>query len=348
MALPPRAAASVAARATAPACPAMTICPGALKFAGATTSPCARLGAERRDAVGVEAHDRRHRALARAAPPPASPGRAARHEAHGVLERRARPRRRARCTRRASGPRRSAAAASSGDRSRSAATSADARRHERGCVFAVSVSSSIGPSKHSVESGSPSAASARVEHAARRGRRLGERLAHADLLRALTGEQPRDLHAVHRADSRSATARKQGLLKGSASHAWTSVTSGRCAAPQEMPAPSAHMSTFWPGLMRPSRTASSSAIGIEALEVLPYSSMLTMNFSSGKPSRSETCVMMRRFAWWATTQSSSALVRPGGLEGQRRGAREVLDRDLEDLLPDHVDLVALASRGPRR
>jgi hypothetical protein len=41
------------------------------------------------------------------------------------------------------------------------------------------------------------------------------------------------------------------------------------ALPQEIPAPKAHISTGSPGLIRPSRNASSKAIGIEALDVLP-------------------------------------------------------------------------------
>src|SRR5262249_10950240 len=38
---PPRSAAALTARSTAPRCPAMTICPGELMFATFTTSPCA-------------------------------------------------------------------------------------------------------------------------------------------------------------------------------------------------------------------------------------------------------------------------------------------------------------------
>src|SRR5262249_52551665 len=70
---------------------------------------------------------------------------------------------------------------------------------------------------------------------------FGELLAHSDELRTLSWKAPSDAHR----------------------HIRTS------ALPQEMPAPRAHMSTVWPGLMRPSRTASSSAMGMEALEVLP-------------------------------------------------------------------------------
>ena len=49
------------------------------------------------------------------------------------------------------------------------------------------------------------------------------------------------------------------------------------AAAQVIPAPRAHIRTVWPGWMRPSRTASSRAIGIEAAEVLPYSARFSTN-----------------------------------------------------------------------
>ena len=53
------------------------------------------------------------------------------------------------------------------------------------------------------------------------------------------------------------------------------------AAPQARPAPRAQRSTVWPGLMRPSRTASSRAMGMEADEVLPYSATFSTNFCRG-------------------------------------------------------------------
>ena len=120
MARPFSAATSSPTRATAPAWPAMTICPGALKFAGRDDLALRGLAAERLEPRRLEAHDGRHRAgarrdglLHRAA--------ARAHEAHRVLERRAPRPRRARSTRRASDPRRRRAAARSGTRSRIAA-----------------------------------------------------------------------------------------------------------------------------------------------------------------------------------------------------------------------------------
>jgi hypothetical protein len=56
--------------------------------------------------------------------------------------------------------------------------------------------------------------------------------------------------------------------------------------------------------------ASSSAMGMLALEVLPYFSMLRMKRSRGTSTRAATCARMRRFAWCATTQSMSFGVRP--------------------------------------
>src|SRR5690242_11015771 len=41
------------------------------------------------------------------------------------------------------------------------------------------------------------------------------------------------------------------------------------ALPQEIPAPKAHIKTVSPALIRPSRVPSSSASGMEALDVLP-------------------------------------------------------------------------------
>ena len=60
------------------------------------------------------------------------------------------------------------------------------------------------------------------------------------------------------------------------------------AEPHEMPAPSAHIRMVWPGLIFPSETASSSAMGIDALEVLPYLWMLSRSAPSGRSRRCET------------------------------------------------------------
>src|SRR5207244_1591472 len=53
-------------------------------------------------------------------------------------------------------------------------------------------------------------------------------------------------------------------------------------APQVKPPPTPSISTLSPGLTRPSRTAWSSASGIDAAEVLPCWSTVTTIFSSGR------------------------------------------------------------------
>src|SRR5262249_24373214 len=128
-----------------------------------------------------------------------------------------------------------------------------------------------------------------LEGLARGRETIGHRAPHADLLRALPREQPGELH--HRKHLMSGARLPQEQERVARDQTRT------MAVPHEMPAPSAQSSTICPGLIRPSRIASSRATGIEALEVLPYSSMFNTNFSSGKPSRSDTWLMIRRFAW---------------------------------------------------
>ena len=62
------------------------------------------------------------------------------------------------------------------------------------------------------------------------------------------------------------------------------------------PAPNAPSMTREPSVIRPCRTASSSAIGIDAADVLPYRSKFNMTFSSGKPRRSTTALRIRTLA----------------------------------------------------
>src|SRR5439155_3230902 len=81
-------------------------------------------------------------------------------------------------------------------------------------------------------------------------------------------------------------------------------------APQVRPPPSASISTRWPGRMRPSATASSSASGIEAAEVLAWRSIVTTVLSRGRPSLRPTASMIRVFAWCGTSQSISLGSRP--------------------------------------
>ena len=63
------------------------------------------------------------------------------------------------------------------------------------------------------------------------------------------------------------------------------------------PAPKATISSRLPGSMRPSAIASTSAIGTDAADVLPYFSMLRYVFSGGMPTAFWTLSMIRRLAW---------------------------------------------------
>ena len=119
-----------------------------------------------------------------------------------------------RCTRRTASARRSAPAATSAEYSPSECPAthagaqvglraASARRAAMlvvriaGWVLAVSVSSSSGPSKQSFDRAKPERGVGLLEDGPRLGKGVGERLAHADLLRALPGKQK----CAHRAAS---------------------------------------------------------------------------------------------------------------------------------------------------
>src|SRR6266496_368241 len=119
-----------------------------------------------------------------------------------------------------------------------------------------------------------------VEHRARRGRRLGERLAHSGGLRALPREDEREL--AHRLSYQRMT-----------------------PAPQAMPAPIAMMRIVSPGLNQPARLASSSVVGTLAAEVLPYFSRFIQHFEAGISRRSSTASRNRLFAWCAMTWVTS-------------------------------------------
>src|SRR5437016_6678962 len=66
------------------------------------------------------------------------------------------------------------------------------------------------------------------------------------------------------------------------------------------PAPNAPSMTSEPSLIRPWRTASSKAMGIEAADVFPYRSRFSIIFSGESPRRSATALRMRIFAWCGT------------------------------------------------
>src|SRR6185503_5012322 len=118
-----------------------------------------------------------------------------------------------------------------------------------------------------------------VEQLLRLGERGGQVLAHADGLGALAREEVGDPY-----------------------HRSTTV-------PHVMPAPIALIRIRSPRFTRPARTASSSAIGIDAADVLPYSAMLMTIFSIGKPSRSATASIIRAFIWWGMKWVISVIFR---------------------------------------
>jgi hypothetical protein len=68
------------------------------------------------------------------------------------------------------------------------------------------------------------------------------------------------------------------------------------AEPQVRPPPSASISTRWPPRMRPSATASASASGTEAAEVLAWRSIVTTTRSDGRHSRFPIASIIRRLA----------------------------------------------------
>src|SRR5580700_10779542 len=80
------------------------------------------------------------------------------------------------------------------------------------------------------------------------------------------------------------------------------------AAPQVKPPPMASSSRRSPRLMRRSATASASASGIEAAEVLPWRSTVTTILPGGMPSLWAEPSIMRLLAWCGMNQSTSAAV----------------------------------------
>src|SRR5262245_10206110 len=81
-------------------------------------------------------------------------------------------------------------------------------------------------------------------------------------------------------------------------------------APQVKPPPMASSITRSPRLMRRSCTASASASGIEAAEVLPWRSSVSTTCSGLSPSFLATPSMMRLLAWCGTNQSMSSAAKP--------------------------------------
>jgi len=77
--------------------------------------------------------------------------------------------------------------------------------------------------------------------------------------------------------------------------------------PQVKPLPKAATTTSIPGSNRPAFTASCNPIGMVAAVVLAKRSMVLNTLSGGISRRSATASLMRRFAWWNTTRSTSSI-----------------------------------------
>mmetsp|Transcript_5204 Transcript_5204/g.8357 ORF Transcript_5204/g.8357 Transcript_5204/m.8357 type:complete len:255 (-) Transcript_5204:764-1528(-) len=82
------------------------------------------------------------------------------------------------------------------------------------------------------------------------------------------------------------------------------------AAPQLNPAPKPDIAMISPFFTRPSRTACSSARGMDAAEVFPKSSRFWMILSSGSFSFLATVSIMRMLAWCSSRWSTWSMVMP--------------------------------------
>src|SRR5690606_38609803 len=89
-----------------------------------------------------------------------------------------------------------------------------------------------------------------------------------------------------------------GVLTGKESGEAHAAPQVSTVAAQVRPAPNDTSSRLSPFPMRPSSSAVHSARGMEAVELLPYSSTVTTTRSRGRPSLRRAASMMRRFAWW--------------------------------------------------
>ena len=104
------------------------------------------------------------------------------------------------------------------------------------------------------------------------------------------------------------------------------------------PAPDAYAAArFCPALMRPSRTAMSSASGIEAAEVLPWSATVTITLSMPKPSFFAVASMMRMLAWCGTSQSIVGTAQMFSSSTSSTTSLKHLDGKLEHRLAFHRD-----------
>src|SRR5260363_316477 len=118
----------------------------------------------------------------------------------------------------------------------------------------------------------------------------GKYIQHSDGLRSLAGKNK---GKFHQSEDFSAACTE-------------SLYKRMTAAPQVSAPPTPSIMIVCPRAIRPSRTASSSASGIDADEVLPCWSTVTSIRSRGSPSLRQVPCIMRIFAWWGISQSICA------------------------------------------
>src|ERR1700723_2520360 len=130
-------------------------------------------------------------------------------------------------------------------------------------------------------------------------------LGFAQLLFRALALQFQQVVAEHRCATFEDATRRPGVRRNVASHcdALRPLAGEHCAkphyaahlqatAPHERPPPKATNTIRSPGLTRPVRTVSESAIGMDAADVLPYSEILITTLSSGRPKYRAGAAMM--------------------------------------------------------
>ena len=145
------------------------------------------------------------------------------------------------------------------------------------------------------------------------------------------------------------TGRRTPTSSGSTRHrrrsAGGSAVHSMATAPEVKPAPKATMTIWSPTLTRPSLTASASAIGTDAADVLPYLSRLTNILSIGRSRPLATDSMMRMLAWCGMNRSMSDGLQAGPLDRRQRRRGERPGREPVGLLALHPDVVLAAGEG---
>ena len=110
-----------------------------------------------------------------------------------------------------------------------------------------------------------------------------------------------------------------------------SYASSSRAPAQVSPPPKPTHRAFWPEVMAPPPTSSSSSRGTLAAKVLPVRSMLPGHLAGSMPSFFTAKSMMRWLAWWNTKRSMSSGVRPARSSTSRaqRGTASTAKRNTD-------------------